>query len=229
MATALAAEFQFTLAAAGLLTTGIFLTHAGMQIPGGYLADRFGPKPVLAVAMGIVCIGNFALGFAGSYGQLLFWKIFVGLGTGACFVAGARYVASMFAGPRLHAPAGWSFGAALGREANAPGGSASEFDRLPEFRRGRRISGQSRSRNPSAWTRLRTPIRGLVQSCRSALHRARRGIDGLSQHARHHHDPDCAAVDRVHGPVVRKFSIQLSRARRVHSGGFARQLCNPST
>jgi len=40
MATALAAEFKFSLAAAGLLTTGLFLTHAAMQIPGGYLADR---------------------------------------------------------------------------------------------------------------------------------------------------------------------------------------------
>jgi MFS transporter, NNP family, nitrate/nitrite transporter len=102
MATVLAAKFGFSLAAAGLLTTGIFLTHAVMQIPGGYLADRLGPKPVLAVALAIVFLGNLAIAFSTGYAQLLFWKVFAGLGTGASFVAGARYVATVFAGPRLH-------------------------------------------------------------------------------------------------------------------------------
>jgi nitrate/nitrite transporter NarK len=113
LVTALAAEFGFKLAAAGLLTTGIFLTHGGMQIPGGYLADRLGPKPVLAVALGVVFLGNIALGSATGYWQLLFWKIFVGLGTGTCFVAGARYIATMFAGPRLHLAQGFYGGSVL--------------------------------------------------------------------------------------------------------------------
>src|SRR5580704_12229823 len=64
MVPALVAQFGFSLAAAGLLTTGIFFTHGGMQIPGGYLADRFGPKPVLSIALAVVCLGNIALGFA---------------------------------------------------------------------------------------------------------------------------------------------------------------------
>jgi nitrate/nitrite transporter NarK len=113
MVTSLAAEFGFKLAAAGLLTTGVFLTHGGMQIPGGYFADRLGPKPVLTIALAIVCLGNVALGLATSYWQLLLWKIFVGLGTGTCFVAGARYIASMFAGPRLHLAQGFYGGSVL--------------------------------------------------------------------------------------------------------------------
>src|SRR2546426_10565058 len=75
MATVLAAKFGFSLAAAGLLTTGIFLTHAGMQIPGGYLADRLGPKPVLSVALAIVWLGKLAIGFATGYGKLVFLEI----------------------------------------------------------------------------------------------------------------------------------------------------------
>jgi len=86
-------QFGFSQAMAGLLTTGIFLTHAGMQIPGGHLADRFGGRLVLAWALAVVCLGNIGIAFSDSYGQLLFWKVFAGLGTGTSFVAGARYLA----------------------------------------------------------------------------------------------------------------------------------------
>ena len=40
-------EFGFNQALAGFLTTGIFATHALMQIPGGHLVDRLGAKRVL--------------------------------------------------------------------------------------------------------------------------------------------------------------------------------------
>ena len=102
----LSARFRFSLAAAGLLTTGIFLTHGGVQIPGGLLADRFGPRNLVALALTIVSVGDLFLGLANSYPQLLFWKIFVGFGTGVSFVAGARYVSDRFAGPRLHVAQG---------------------------------------------------------------------------------------------------------------------------
>jgi nitrate/nitrite transporter NarK len=113
MVTALAAEFKFRLAAAGFLTTGIFLTHGGVQIPGGNIVDKIGPKRVLPIALAIVCLGNIALGLSESYRQLLFWKVFVGLGTGVSFVAGARYVANAFAGPRLHLAQGYYGGSVL--------------------------------------------------------------------------------------------------------------------
>ena len=85
-------EFGFNQALAGFLTTGIFTTHALMQIPGGHLVDRLGAKRVLAGALAWVMVGNLGLAFAGAYWQLLVCKIFTGLGTGVCFVGGARYV-----------------------------------------------------------------------------------------------------------------------------------------
>ncbi len=110
---ALIAEFHFNQAMAGLLTTGIFLTHAIMQIPGGHLADRYGPTRILLAALAIVCAGNFAIGFSAAYWQLLFWKIFVGVGTGACVVSGARYITGLFSGPRLHMAQGLYGGSIL--------------------------------------------------------------------------------------------------------------------
>jgi MFS family permease len=101
LAPALMREFGFNQALAGLLTTGIFATHATMQIPGGHLVDRLGAKRVLMCALAWVALGNLGMAFAGAYWQLLLCKIFTGIGTGVCFVGGARYVHAAAAGPRL--------------------------------------------------------------------------------------------------------------------------------
>lgn len=129
----LQAQFTFSRTLAGLLTSGIFLTHALMQVPGGHLADRFGGKRVVLVALAVVALGNAGLALSTSYAELLAWKIIVGFGTGTSFVATARYLtaqtpparlaraqglygASILAGsgfiifaiPRIAAQVGWS-------------------------------------------------------------------------------------------------------------------------
>ena len=106
MVGALRGEFGFNQASAGLLTTAIFLTHALMQVPGGRLADRLGPVRVMSAALAWVSVGSFAVAFAGAYWQLLFWKAFVGIGTGTCFTAGARYIVSTFTGRGAHVAQG---------------------------------------------------------------------------------------------------------------------------
>ena len=106
LASALMREFGFNNALAGFLTTGIFLTHAGMQIPGGYLVDRFGSRRMLLIALLWVAAGNFLMAAAGAYWQLLFCKIFTGMGTGICFVGGARYIHEGCRGPAAERGAG---------------------------------------------------------------------------------------------------------------------------
>src|SRR3979490_3115264 len=81
LAPALMHQFGFNQALAGFLTTGIFATHAGTQVPGGYIVDRFGAKRVLLFALAIVAIGNLGMASAGAYWQLLFFKVFTGMGT----------------------------------------------------------------------------------------------------------------------------------------------------
>jgi MFS family permease len=92
LAPALMHEFGFNQALAGFLTTGIFATHAAGQIPGGHLVDRLGAKRVLLCALIWVMLCNLGLAVAGAYSQLLLLKILTGMGTGICFVGGARYV-----------------------------------------------------------------------------------------------------------------------------------------
>jgi MFS family permease len=109
----LAREFGFNRTLAGLLTTGIFTTHAMLQVPGGHLVDRLGSRLLLICALAWVTFGNFAIALSSAYWQLLFWKMFTGIGTGTCFVAGARYVHEALRGPRLHIAQGLYGGSIL--------------------------------------------------------------------------------------------------------------------
>ncbi len=108
----LQAQFTFSKTLAGLLTSGIFLTHALMQVPGGHLADRFGGKRVLLAALALVAVGNAGLALSASYAQLLTWKIIVGFGTGTSFVAGARYLTGFTPHARLARAQGF-YGASI--------------------------------------------------------------------------------------------------------------------
>jgi len=92
LAAILMKQFVFTKTMAGFLTTGIFTTHAIMQIPGGHLADKYGGKKTLIWALAIIVICNTGLAYSTSYQQLLMWKILVGFGTGIAFVSGSRYL-----------------------------------------------------------------------------------------------------------------------------------------
>jgi len=112
LASVLMRQFGFNFQLAGYLTTGIFLTHAGMQIPGGYLVDRFGSRRVLLIALLWVAVGNLLMASAGAYWQLLCCKIFTGMGTGVCFVGGARYIHEGCRGPRLNVAQGF-FGGSI--------------------------------------------------------------------------------------------------------------------
>ena len=109
----LMAQFRFNPTLAGFLTAGLFLGHAAMQIPGGHLADRLGARPILTLALAIVSIGNFAIISSTAYWQLIFWKTFIGVGTGTCFIGGVRYLAGYFSGARLQVLQGYYGGSIL--------------------------------------------------------------------------------------------------------------------
>jgi len=102
MVSALRGQFGFDQAAAGLLTTAVFLTHGLMQVPGGKLSDRFGAQRMALAALAWVAIANVAIASSEAFWQLLLWKAVAGIGTGACFTAGARYVIGRFEGRELH-------------------------------------------------------------------------------------------------------------------------------
>ncbi len=95
----LSAAYRASLAAIGLLTTALFLTHLLSQIPGGRLVDRIGARRVGAASLAAVAAGN-AIALAGADLPLaLAGRALMGLGTGAGFVAGIDLVRRGGGGP----------------------------------------------------------------------------------------------------------------------------------
>jgi MFS transporter, FSR family, fosmidomycin resistance protein len=74
--------FNVSYAELGLLMSVFFVVSCASQAAAGFAVDRFGPRPILFVGLGI--LGTAALGFAfsSSYTMLLFFSAWAGIGNG---------------------------------------------------------------------------------------------------------------------------------------------------
>jgi len=88
----LMAELAFGPAEAGLLSTALFVALGLAFVPAGILSDRVGPKTVGALGLAVTFASNLALAFVDAFPGLLLTKLAGGLGAGAAFIAGVRYV-----------------------------------------------------------------------------------------------------------------------------------------
>jgi MFS family permease len=107
----LADAYDVPLAAVGLLTTALFVTHFASQIPGGRLVDRSGARRSGLGAIAVIVVGNALALAAASFPLALVARLVIGLGTGAGFVAGSDYVRSATPSPTAQGLYG---GAAVG-------------------------------------------------------------------------------------------------------------------
>ena len=83
----LTSEFNLLAADLGLLAGGYFLGFACMQIPLGYLLDKFGPKKIVSSFLLIALIGTTSFALAQSFSGLLVSRILIGVGVSACLMA----------------------------------------------------------------------------------------------------------------------------------------------
>ena len=88
----LADHYGVSVAAIGLLTTALFVTHLAVQLPAGRGADRFGAQRVALLAIAAGVIGNAVLLVDPSIELALVGRAVVGLGSGAAFVSGLDLV-----------------------------------------------------------------------------------------------------------------------------------------
>ena len=82
------------LATIGLFTTALFITHAGMQIPAGRAADRFGARRAGMLALTLILTFNAVALAAPDPALALASRLLIGIGTGIGFIAGSAYVRS---------------------------------------------------------------------------------------------------------------------------------------
>jgi len=88
----LASAYGVSVAAIGLLTTALFLTHLAIQLPAGRGADRFGAQTIAFAAIAAAVVGNGVLLIDDSFVPALVSRAIVGIGSGAGFVAGLDLV-----------------------------------------------------------------------------------------------------------------------------------------
>lgn len=99
LAPAFSSELGLRSADLGLLAGAYFFGFAAMQLPLGRGLDRFGPKRVIVVLLGVAVAGCALFALAGSLPALIAARALIGVGVGACLMA------PLTAFRRLYAPA----------------------------------------------------------------------------------------------------------------------------
>ncbi|AZU62795.1 MFS transporter [Neobacillus mesonae] len=86
-------EFHLDATSTGLILSIFFLGYAIMQIPGGWLSDKFGARIVILISVFSFSIFTGLTGVAWSFGILVFIRFIFGIGEGSFFPAGGKLIA----------------------------------------------------------------------------------------------------------------------------------------
>lgn len=86
----IAKEFALSPAMQGLVLSSFFWSYALLQIPGGWLIDRFGPRRVVAAATVLWGLFQTLLGFASGGLSMLFLRVGLGGAEAPLFPAGSK-------------------------------------------------------------------------------------------------------------------------------------------
>ena len=92
----MSADLHLSEASIGLLLSGFFWIYSFMQLPAGWLVDRFGVKRAYSVGFVFWTLTSALTGFVNSFGTLLGMRIALGAGQAISFPASSRAVANWF-------------------------------------------------------------------------------------------------------------------------------------
>lgn len=90
-------DFGMGPAAAGALLSAFFWTYASLQVPAGFLVDRYGIKWTYALAFAFWSLTSAAVGVASSLGQILALRVMLGAGEAMAPPASVSYIRQNFA------------------------------------------------------------------------------------------------------------------------------------
>lgn len=92
----IAKDLHLSATAMGVVLSAFFVGYALMQIPGGVLADRLGPRLVLVSSIASWSVFTALTGFAGSLKTLLTVRVLFGLGEGPLPAGAGKTLANWF-------------------------------------------------------------------------------------------------------------------------------------
>jgi MFS family permease len=95
-------EFSLGAAALGNLSAFYFYAYVAMQIPTGILADRYGPRRVLAAGAGVATLGSLVFAMAPSFAWAAGGRLLIGASVAVGFVSMMKLASHWFA-PRQFA------------------------------------------------------------------------------------------------------------------------------
>src|SRR4051812_17257705 len=86
-------ELQIDPAMMGIILGAFFWTYALMQMPSGYLIDRFGPRPMYALAVGWWSLFTAATAVATGAVSMLVYRLLLGAGEAGAYPSNAKVTA----------------------------------------------------------------------------------------------------------------------------------------
>ena len=88
----IAKEFELSPSMQGLILSSFFWAYALLQIPGGWMIDRFGPRRVITWSTGLWGTFQVLAGFATGGVSLLFARMFLGAAEAPLFPSGGKLI-----------------------------------------------------------------------------------------------------------------------------------------
>src|ERR1700722_2819083 len=112
-------DFGMSPAAMGTLLSAFFWSYSLLQIPAGYAVDRLGLKWVYAGAFLLWSLASAAIGLAGSFRQILYLRLLLGVGETVAHPASISFIRRKFSEEQQGLPtaiylSGMQFGPAIG-------------------------------------------------------------------------------------------------------------------
>lgn len=89
-------DFGLSPAALGGVASAFFFSYSLMQVPGGWLVDRFGSKKMIVFSLAMWSLFTVLTGFAWSVASLLVIRILFGIGEGGYPTASLKQIAEEF-------------------------------------------------------------------------------------------------------------------------------------
>lgn len=92
----LAEEFQLGPSQLGSLGSILLLCYAFMQMPSGVLADNFGPKRTILLALGFATAGSVLFAVAPGYGVAFVGRMLIGAGIGFIYLSSIKILSAWY-------------------------------------------------------------------------------------------------------------------------------------